>query len=326
MTLTIVLVFGVAFLTGAVATWASRQLALRLGIVCTPNPLVASHVRPVAYLGGIGVAVGAAAGLGVTAMSGWPRPSAAFLACAAMFLLVGLADDVLVFTPGMKLSLQCVVAAGAAVFGVRADVTGIAAVDVLISVLWIVTVVNAVNMTDVCDGLVAGSAVPVFLALALLAHDNLAMGIAAAGACCGFVVFNLPPASIFLGDAGTHLIGFVIAALAIARRSESFPIQTISAILVAGLFLFELVFITTVRIVNRRPFWKGSRDHFALRLQRAGVSRARIDVGAWMIGGAMGAAAIGFARWPLIPRVAIVSLVILAAAAAWRGLLRLGVD
>jgi UDP-GlcNAc:undecaprenyl-phosphate GlcNAc-1-phosphate transferase len=145
--------------------------------------------------------------------------------------------------------------------------------------------VNATNFTDVCDGLVASLGVVTLLAMALILRPPGAVTyVAASGACAGFFLRNRPPAIIFLGDAGSHLIGFLLAAAwldgtASVDHSGAFA----SGALVCGVFLFELVFITAVRIWKRLPWWRGSPDHFSLRLQAAGWSRWRVDTVAALV-------------------------------------------
>jgi len=252
------------------STWAARAIALRLGFVSHPNPIVPQHTRPVAYLGGVGLAVAIAVGM----LSGTSVTVPLFLWLpGVLFLVLGVADDLRPFSVGKKLVLQSAVAALAVILGFRADISGIVIVDGFAAFFWIIALVNAVNVTDVCDGLVAGVSVPLFLALALLNPARAPLALAVAGACIGFLFFNRPPATIFLGDGGSHLLGFLAAALT-PLSTRSFP----AALLVMGVFFFELVFLIFVRTRKGLRWWLGSRDHFALRLQAAGLSKVQTDL------------------------------------------------
>jgi UDP-GlcNAc:undecaprenyl-phosphate GlcNAc-1-phosphate transferase len=288
----------VALAGGLVGTFLARAVARRLGIMNAPNPLIPQHDRPVAYLGGVGVAVGVGAGFAVAAALGRPVPLG-YAVPALLYLALGLVDDLRILTPAVKFGLQSLVAALAVALGVRAPLTGIAMLDAGISWLWIATVVNAFNLTDVCDGLVASLSVVMFAALGLFdpAHAGIAWIVAASA--LGFLVWNRPPASIFLGDSGSHLLGFLAGALTLAApRGEAPPVLTwLACSMILGVPLFEGLFLTLVRMRKGLPWWKGSPDHFSLRLQAAGLSRAQTD------GVACAVAAVWAACGLLMPRV-----------------------
>ena len=264
-------------MTGALlGTWSMRGLARRLGFMSAPRPIVPHHDRPVAYLGGVGMAFGIAAGLVTLRWLGGGLPTSWWVA-AASYLVLGLADDIMVFRPLVKFALQALVAALAVTTGVGSSMTGMRLLDAALSWLWIVTLVNAFNLTDVCDGLLGSLGVVMFLALAMLDPTHATAALVVAAACIGFLFFNRPPASIFLGDAGSHLLGFLAAAFtlaAIPRSVHAMPMMAACA-LVVGVPLFETVFVVGVRMRKGIAWWKGSPDHFSLRLQAAGFTRGR---------------------------------------------------
>ncbi len=271
---------GTALAAGLLGTLGVRTLALRLSIVNKPNPLIPQHTRPVAYLGGVGVAIGVAAGVAAMWLMHAATPGLAILLGAALFLVLGVADDLLAFKPAPKFALQAVVAALAVALGVKADLTGVAVLDAAISWFWITTLVNAFNFTDVCDGLLGSLSAVMFVALAFLAPGDAGLSLVVSASCMGFLVFNRPPASIFLGDAGSHLLGFLAAAItlsSVGQAATSPSLALAAALLAVAVPLFELFFLTAVRIRKGLPWWKGSPDHFSLRLQAAGVSRTSTD-------------------------------------------------
>jgi UDP-GlcNAc:undecaprenyl-phosphate GlcNAc-1-phosphate transferase len=316
---------------GAACTWAARAVALRWGIVNHPNPLVAQHTRPVAYLGGLGLAGGLAIG---AAAAGWLRPgfaavpadvpAVALAAGVVLFTALGLVDDLRTFSPGRKLLLQCAAAAATAAAGLAVPVTGVPAADVALGALWMVVLVNAVNLTDVCDGLVSSVAVAVFGVLALTEPGVRDGAAVVAGAALGVLAFNRPPASIFLGDAGAHLVGFLLAAATLAAGTGRPAWPGVPwAVLTCGVFLFELAFLITQRTRKGLRWWRGSPDHVALRLQAAGVGRGMVDAGAALAAAAL--AVCGAWLWRLERGGAATLLAVagLALAAAWRALARL---
>ncbi len=323
--------FLLAAVAGVACTWMVRRLALRWGIVNQPNPIVAQHTRPVAYLGGLGLAGGVAIGF-AGAAARWPEmdllpagiPAVGLATGAILFLGMGLVDDLRPFSPGPKLLLQFAAAGMAAAAGVLGPRTGVAAADVAIAAFWMVLVVNAVNFTDVCDGLVSSIALVAFGMLGITQPQLGAGPLLVAGAALGVLAFNRPPASIFLGDAGSHLLGFLLAAamLAGAAGRPAWPALP-WALLAGGVFLFELAFITAERVRKGLPWWRGSPDHFALRLQAAGVSRGRVDAGAALAAALL--AGSGALLWRLEPiaGAALLAVLVLGVAAAWRSLARL---
>lgn len=297
------LLVAIAFGVAALATFLCRAAARRTGFVSHPDPNVATHTSDVAYLGGLGVAIGIAA-----AMIGTPTHRA-FAIGALLFLILGLLDDALTFRPAVKLAGQIISAGVAVALGAGASW------HPLTALMWILVLVNAVNMTDVCDGLAAGIAVPAFVACALLVPAQSPLALAAVGACCGFLLFNRPPASIYLGDAGAHVLGFLLAALTMAQEGAGSILRTA---LIAGVFLFELLFLCAMRMRRGRPPWIRSPDHFSLRLQSRGWTRVQVDLAA------IAAASIlcGLAVADLRPAIA-VSIAAVCAIAAWIPLARM---
>src|SRR5207245_10489868 len=148
--------------------------------------------------------------------------------------------------------------------------------------------------------------------------------LAVAGASAGFLVFNCPPARIFLGDAGSHLLGFLLAACTMS----SFPVAATwrhyaAVLLLVGVPLFELVFLTVTRIRKGLPWWRGSPDHFSLRLLAAGLSRLQADVVGWSLQLFLCFMAVELLRsGPLIRDVCLLLAVVMTLCACWRFLLR----
>ena len=263
----------------ALATWLVRRSALAVGFMDQPNPIVPQHVRPVAYGGGLAVVLGAAGTLAITQVI----VPLKFWSPAVLFLLLGLYDDKRRLAPGPKFLLQVLVTGLAVWLGVSAPWTGLAGLDAVLSALAILTWINAANFTDVCDGLLSGLAVIGLAGFALLAEPWAPLAWISAGGCLGFLLFNRPPAAIFLGDAGSGLVGYLLAAFALEfiAASQRPLLALTQSVLFASVPLFELLFLTAVRILKGLPWWRGSRDHFSLRLQAAGYSRLETDLWAW---------------------------------------------
>jgi UDP-GlcNAc:undecaprenyl-phosphate GlcNAc-1-phosphate transferase len=141
-----------------------------------------------------------------------------------------------------------------------------------------VAITNAVNIIDVMDGLSAGVCAIgglAFYALGLLTGNPPAAALAAAciGACAGFLPYNVPPASIFMGDAGSGTIGFLLACVAVRLGySAENAVALVSPLLILAVPIADTVLVILFRAGAGKPVLRGSRDHFALRLVALGHS------------------------------------------------------
>lgn len=319
------LALGLSFAGGFLGSALARACAWRYGIVSQPNAIVPQHTVPVAYLGGLGVLLGLGASWFATLLTdAFDPPNSSIVIPAVLFFGLGMFDDLRPLTPLRKLLAQLAIAVVAVHLGILLPLTGFAMIDNAMTMLWIIACVNAFNITDVCDGLVAGIAASIFLATMLLAPDRQATAAIGLGACLGLLPYNVPRASMFLGDAGSHLIGFLIAALALSVSSgvDSPAVHVMQMILLVLVPLFELTFVTIVRFGKGLPWWEGSSDHFALRLQQARWSRWRVDAVSWGISGAASITALLLPSGSSMGQFVIATVVLLSAAGVVRYLLR----
>jgi UDP-GlcNAc:undecaprenyl-phosphate GlcNAc-1-phosphate transferase len=283
----------VAASAGLLFSLACRRLAIAIGMLNQPNPIVAQHKEPVPYLGGLAVASAALLAVGLLWMFPALYPSQGIFPSpmvwlgSVLFLLLGLLDDARPLSPFTKLALQFALTF-ALLFGLHPWArSGPAALPVvLLFALWIVTIVNAVNMTDVCDGLITGLSCIALLAIALTRPDHAVWAMALLGACVGFLLLNFPPARIYQGDAGSHLLGYSLAVMTLPGEAmatgQVTPAAVVFGPLLLGVFLFELSFITRMRVRKGLKWWRGSPDHFALRMQAVGFSKRTTIFCAWL--------------------------------------------
>jgi UDP-GlcNAc:undecaprenyl-phosphate GlcNAc-1-phosphate transferase len=324
-------VIATSALAGVASTWATRRFAVAHGIVNHPNPLVPQHHRPVAYLGGVAVFLALAATLALVAFArhlGWIEVSGIislrYALPATMFLVLGVVDDLRVLSPATKFAAQVLIAALAASLGLAYEFTGVRLIDAGASAFLVLTLVNAFNLTDVCDGLVGAISVVLFAAaLTACADGDVTVIAGVLGACAGFLVFNGPPASIFLGDAGSHLLGFLAAAalLSLPTAGQGAATDVARLLLLAGVPLFELALLIAVRTQKGIAWWRGSPDHFALRLQARGLSRAQTDLLACAAAAVLAAAGLKLPSLGGPQRALVVGVALLAMALSWRALL-----
>src|SRR3954454_1709680 len=272
-------------------------LALALGLVFATTPVAIrvaarfefydkpvgykGHAAPTPYLGGAAVVAGFVAVLLVLAADS--SRSLPLVGGVLLLWAVGTVDDRRSLGPGIRLGIEAALAAVVFALGLRWDLGAGPLVDLLATIVWVIAVVNALNLFDNMDG-AAGSIAAVIsaavAALALGSHDIwLAVaGAALAGACMGFLPHNLrSPARIFLGDGGSMPIGFALAVLVMAAAGTSAPAWQAFAI---GVLLVGIPALdTALVIVSRRrrgvPVFQGGRDHLTHRaLRRLHTARA----------------------------------------------------
>jgi UDP-GlcNAc:undecaprenyl-phosphate GlcNAc-1-phosphate transferase len=214
-------------------------------------------------------------------------------------LLVGLIDDFGVLTPNQKLLGQALAALVLIKSGTFIKLTFLPVwVAIPLTVLWIVAVTNAFNIIDIMDGLAAGvaavAAVSIAAANYLAGRDAQAfLAAVLAGAAVGFLRHNFHPAKIFLGDAGSMFIGFMLAALSMnAGYTRVNLLAVISPVFILGIPLFDLLLVMFIRWRKGIPVTKGSPDHFALRLRRCNMSVRETAITTYVVGALLGGAAL----------------------------------
>jgi len=169
-----------------------------------------------------------------------------------------------------------------------------------ITILWLLTVINAFNFMDNMNGLCAGlGAIGAFI-LALIAAANgeylvAITGFLMCGALVGFLPWNFPNARAFLGDAGSHLVGYLLAVLAILphfyTKQNPRPLAVLAPLLVLAIPLLDLAQVSVFRTLNKKPFWIGDTNHISHRLVRAGMSRTLAVLVICLIAAIIGATA-----------------------------------
>jgi UDP-GlcNAc:undecaprenyl-phosphate GlcNAc-1-phosphate transferase len=171
-----------------------------------------------------------------------------------------------------------------------------------ITVLWILTLINAFNFMDNMNGLCAGLgliAALTFAALAALHGQYLVttLGLMIAGALAGFLPHNFPRARSFLGDAGSHLVGYLLAVLAILPHFHTpqnpRPLAVLTPLLVLAVPLVDLVIVVIIRTARGQPFYVGDTNHLSHRLVRRGLSKTTAVLLIWLLATACGT----FAVW-----------------------------
>lgn len=228
---------------------------------------------------------------------------AAILLGAVGMLLVGLWDDKHESRPAVKFFWQLAVAAMVSASGARITLFVPSIVfSYAVTILWILTVINAFNFMDNMNGLCGGlGAIGAFcfgLSAATAAVPQYLVALIAfliCGALAGFLPHNFPRAKSFLGDSGSHLVGYLLAVLAILPHfytpRNPHAVAVLTPLLILAMPLGDLVWVVALRTKMGKPFYVGDNNHLSHRLVRLGLSRTQAVLVIWLLAAAFGALA-----------------------------------
>jgi len=269
-----------SLISSVLLTPMAIKAAWSLRIVDLPGTDVKTHATVTPYLGGLAIFMAVLLPLTVTLpLAGIHlhfKHAALLIGCLLM-LVTGLTDDIRNIGPYTKMLMQFLAVYAVWIAGVQIHLTDNQAVNLAVTFVWIAGLTNAFNLIDIMDGLSAGVAAigSLFLAVIFLESGETGVGcilLALSGACLGFLKYNFRPAQIFMGDAGSLFIGFILGCLTVQWLQNPAGNHFFIPLFILGVPLFELIFVSGLRIRAGRSPLKGSRDHFALRLVQAGFT------------------------------------------------------
>lgn len=273
-----------AFLVSFLLTPLVRRYAQRIGAVASPRG-DRWHQRSTPLLGGVAIYAAIVGGFIIF----WPHlPAGArlILAGSTLLFLVGLYDDYRSLKAPIKLVAQLIVASLVVYFGRRLPWTDSQALNIFITIFWLVGMTNAINLLDNMDGLAAGV---VAIACAFMTTTFLLNGQAAeallpaliGGAALGFLLYNFNPASIFMGDCGSMFLGFALGGTALLSsydRTRNVGTVLVAPVLIMLIPIFDTCIVTVTRKLSGRSVAEGGRDHTSHRLVALGLSERRAVV------------------------------------------------
>ncbi len=335
----------------ALAMGPFRKLALRKEILDKPHAEHhKNHTTPTPVIGGVAMAtvwlalllagLAAAAFLPKTlfpaqirdALGGLPaaaRSLAVITLCATGLAAMGFRDDTKPLSARTKLLFQLAAATLTALFGPRILV-GIAPLWLswAITILWIATVANAINFFDNMNGLAGGTALIAFAFLFAIAalRGQLFVGTLtalSAGVTLGFLFYNFPKAAVFMGDCGSHFLGYLLAVATIMTtfyHHENTPSILALAIpvMVLAVPLLDAVTVVLLRLKQHKPIYVGDNQHISHRFAALGLSRPKAVAAVWLLAALAGAGALSLiwtppaAAWLILAQMtAMVALVLL---------------
>jgi UDP-GlcNAc:undecaprenyl-phosphate/decaprenyl-phosphate GlcNAc-1-phosphate transferase len=240
----LVVAFGIALVSAPIL----RRVAFNFGVVDRPGPLKPQK-KPVPYLGGVAVFLGLVVGVIASGRYELLLPYGAAL-------VLGVTDDARGLPAGARLLAELVIGLFAALV-----VPGPMLVQVGTGVL-VVVLLNAVNLLDGQDGLASGAGIVSAVAFAILGGDAADIGLALAGALAAFLIFNAPPARMYLGDGGAYLVGAALATLpALTQHGQTDVSVWLGVPLIVGLPLTDTAVAILRRSLARKPLFTGDRSH-----------------------------------------------------------------
>ncbi|MBF8258058.1 MAG: hypothetical protein HW377_432 [Actinobacteria bacterium] len=274
---------GASLLLSLYLTPILRDSARRFGILDRPDGGLKTQREPVPYFGGL--AVYAAFLFPVAIFLRFSDQLMGLLLASTLIVLLGLIDDVGGLSARIKILVQVIAVFLMVKSGIRIRIEFIPPLAcVALTFLWMIVMTNGFNLIDVMDGLAGGVACVSAAALAvifLLQGESIGaiVCVSLAGALLGFLRYNRPPAQVYLGDAGSLLLGFLLGGLAIkCDYTLRNPLGWLTALAVFAVPLFEIVFVSWLRFRRGASILAGSRDHFSLRLRKWKLSTGQTVV------------------------------------------------
>ena len=249
------------------------------GITCAAALIAAAHFLPASSSGNL-----------IREIAGIPmvrRELVIVLGCAAASMLMGTVDDRISLSARTKLIGQILLAVITVTFG-GVHITlfmNIPWISWLVSVFWIVFLFNAINFFDNMDGLACGTASIAFIFFTTAAIINgqyfvACLGACSAGAAIGFWFYNHSPASIFMGDGGSHFLAYILAVIS-ARVTYFNPdisasrLSILIPVFILAVPIFDTFAVVVIRLLNRKPVYVGDHNHISHRFHHMGMTRKR---------------------------------------------------
>ncbi len=200
-----------------------------------------------------------------------------------IMLISGIIDDWLELSVLIKFLAQILAVSILIFLGVKTRIAFIgSAANIIITLVWVIGITNAFNLLDVLDALAAGIAIIIslaFFAVSVLNGDikSATLSLVIFASSISFLVYNLPPAKIYLGNCGSHYLGFLFAVIAmtISYATLERKAALVSPLLILWFPIFDTAFLILMRMLKGRSMFKKSNDHFAFRLLKSGYSRTR---------------------------------------------------
>jgi len=262
----------------------ASYFARKYGVMDKPDNKLKKHEKAIPYLGGAAIFLAFFITLVANQLVEYHslKGMVGLLLAGSMIFTLGLVDDIKKLSVPLKFGVQILAAVTLIIFGIKVQFMGNELLNVALTIVWVVGVTNAFNLLDIMDGLSSGVAVVAALTYFALGVDagklfSPLASLALAGSCLGFLYYNFPPAKIFMGDAGSLFIGFMLATLSLTESYTGINnLAVITPLIILGVPIFDTIFVMVMRAKQGKPVYFGSPDHFPLRLKRSGMSGKQV--------------------------------------------------
>ena len=317
----------VALVVSFLMTPIVKTFAYKVGAIDVPKDARRMHKTPIPRLGGLAIFIGFM--VSILLFVEITAEMRSILLGAVIIVVLGVVDDIMALPALLKFVVQIVAALIPATHGVVIQAFSnpnvfsdnpywvLGNLSVPLTVLWIVAITNAVNLIDGLDGLANGvsaiSATTVLVIALIGGQFQVAVVMAAlVGACVGFMPYNFNPAKIFMGDSGSQLLGFSIAAVSVLGTVKSATIVVvIIPALVLGLPIFDTVMAIIRRVAKRQSIGTADREHLHHRIMKAGFGQRRAVMILYCISGIMGIVAVLYSRGLMIEYLGLIAVAIM---------------
>jgi len=300
--------FFVAGILSFILSPVAKKIAHQIGAIDVPKDDRRMHKEPIPRLGGL--AVFFAFLVAVILLVPIDLEMQGILLGAVVIVVLGIIDDAVSLPAMLKLIVQIIAALIVVLHGTRIDVLSNVNVfsdhaylslgmwSIPITVLWIVAITNAVNLIDGLDGLSVGvctiASISLLIISVMVSEFNIVVIMAAlAGACIGFLPYNMNPAKMFVGDTGATFLGFILATMSIQGMFKTYAILSFAApFLVLGLPIFDTAFAICRRLLHGQSPMHADRGHIHHRLIDVGFNQKQTVLILYLISGVLGMSAV----------------------------------
>lgn len=285
MPVTYLLISLFSFISGLIFEAAFKKLSLKYNIL---------NAKGIPLTGGISICFSfcIACLAGFYILRGLSKEAIGLISSSLLMLTFGIIDDRRELSIWAKFLVQIVATGFLIFFGIRTRIVYIGdTLNIIITFIWVLGITNAFNHLDVLDGiagLTAAIASLSFYAISIFNHDTTVIiySLALLGSVCSFLIYNFPPAKVYMGNSGSHFLGFALAATAllISYASLERKIALLSPLLILGLPIFDTFFLILARIGNRRLPYKKSNDHMSIRFLKLGYTKGKALLFMFLLG------------------------------------------
>lgn len=298
----------VSALISFIVTPGVKKFAHYIGAIDVPKDKRKIHTKPTPLIGGLAIYIAFISVLIIKA-GRLTNTEIGIILGATIIVLGGVLDDKMDLKPWQKLAFQTVASICLIIFGVKIEyltnpVTSMGGyidlhwLSIPFTMIWVIGVTNALNLIDGLDGLASGIALISTISIFVISiinyrYEAALLTIILGGSILGFLPYNFNPASIFLGDAGSQLLGFLLAAISMTGAVKSVAAFSIAVpILALGLPIYDTLFAMIRRKVNGKPIMQADRGHLHHRLLDMGLTQRQVVVIMYFISAILGGIAI----------------------------------